>query len=185
MAKKQLVPENIQKQFNKLQFKIGDAVFFTWLGTKKYGYVINTKEVGWGIQYMVESKNTRYPCGVTTKGFKTTYSTGCIDIDKTKSFTKEELETRARNGFAGSDSPIFEHPRRTTVQSTSQHTTSNDIPSKNNRKPKEPRIKHTTKDASKSSNVGLLTSTSKKRKNHELDDAIQRQRDFLNGFIKK
>ena len=185
MAKKQTIPDNIQKQFNKLQFKIGDPVFFTWLGTKKYGYVINTKEVGWGVQYMVDSQSTKYPCGVATKGYKTAYSTGCIDIDKTKSFTAEELETRARNGYAGSDSPIFEHPGRTTIQSTSQHTASNNISTKNNRKPKESRVKHSTKNNSKSSNVGLPTADSKKRKNNELDEAIQRQRNFLNGFIKK
>jgi hypothetical protein len=32
MAKKQTMPDAILKQFNKLQFKIGDVVFFTWLG---------------------------------------------------------------------------------------------------------------------------------------------------------
>jgi len=34
MAKKQLVPDTIQKQFNKIQFKINVPVLFTWLGIK-------------------------------------------------------------------------------------------------------------------------------------------------------
>jgi len=37
MAKKQTAPDAIIKQFSKSQFKTGDAVFFTWLGAKKYG----------------------------------------------------------------------------------------------------------------------------------------------------
>ena len=32
MAKKQLVPDTTQKQFNKIQFKQRQPVFFTWLG---------------------------------------------------------------------------------------------------------------------------------------------------------
>jgi hypothetical protein len=184
MAKKQTMPDAILKQFNKLQFKIGDVVFFTWLGSKKYGYVIKTKETNWGIQYMVESQNTRYPCGISIKGYKTTYTTGCIDIDKTKSIDKQELENRAKTGYTGSDSTFFEYTGGSTIQSTSQHTTSIDVSRKNNRKSKESKSQSTTKNVVKSSNVGLLTSTSKKRKNNELDEAIQRQRNFLNGFVK-
>ena len=45
MAKKQNVPETILKQFNKPQFKVGDPVFFSWLGSKKYGYVTAFKTV--------------------------------------------------------------------------------------------------------------------------------------------
>ena len=41
--------------------------------------------------------------------------------------------------------------------------------------------KHAVQLGSNRNNTG----TGKKRKNSELDDAIQRQRNFLNGFIKK
>jgi hypothetical protein len=55
MAKNKHLPDNIEKQFNKALFKIGEPVYFTWLGAKKYGHVTNHKQTNWGIQYTVTS----------------------------------------------------------------------------------------------------------------------------------
>lgn len=185
MAKKQTVPENIQKQFNKLQFKPGDVVFFTWLGAKKYGYVKTTKETGWGIQYMVESCNTRYPCGVSFKGHKTTYTTGCIDIDETRAIGCNEITRRIQTGHSSTYAELFTDSRRTANESGSESTISKRISKKNTTTTTANGSRSKTKNASESSNDGMPNSIGSKRKTTKLDTAIQRQRDFLNGFVKR
>lgn len=185
MAKKQIVSDNIIKQFTKPQFKIDDAVFFTWLGTKKYGYVTRIKEATWGIQYMVESHDTRYPCGVSVKGHKTAYTTGCINIDETRSIGQDELKRRIQTGHTSTYSELFTDARRTTDQSGSGSTNSKLISTKNTKRNESTRSNNKTKHVVESSTNGNSTGTRKKRNDSKLDDAIQRQRNFLNGFVKK
>jgi hypothetical protein len=185
MAKKQQAPDAIIKQFEKSQFKTGDVVFFTWLGAKKYGYVKQTKETSWGIQYMVESNDTRYPCGVSIKGHKTAYTTGCINIDETRAIGQDEIRTRIRTGHSSTYTELFTDTRRTEDESRSKPDSSKHISSQNTKSTKSTRSNNTRKDAVKSSANGDSTGTRKKRKDSELDNAIQRQRDFLNGFVKK
>ena len=185
MAKKQSVPDAIIKQFDKPQFKIDDAVFFTWLGAKKYGYVKRFKESSWGIQYLVESNNTRYPCGISIKGHKTAYTTGCINIDETRSIGQVELKRRIQTGHSSTYSELFTDTRRTTNESRSESTNSKRIPAKNSKRNESTRSNVKTKHAVESGTNGNSTGTRKKRNDLKLDDAIQRQRDFLNGFVKK
>ena len=185
MAKKQTAPDAIIKQFSKSQFKTGDAVFFTWLGAKKYGYVKQTKETSWGVQYMVESNDTGYPCGVSIKGHKTAYTTGCIDIDETRAIGQDEIRTRIRTGHSSTYTELFTDTRRTEDESRSKSDSSKRIPSQNTKSTKSTRSNNTRKDVVKPSSNGDSTGTRKKRKDSELDNAIQRQRDFLNGFVKK
>lgn len=185
MAKKQLVPDTIIKQFGKSQFATGDAVFFTWLGAKKYGYVTKIKEATWGVMYMVESNDRRYPCGVSIKGHKTAYTTGCIDIDETRSIGQDEINTRIQTGHSSTYTELFTDTRRTEDESRSKSTSSKRISSSDSKTVKSTRTNNTRKDAVKSSSNGNNAGTRKKRENSELDGAIQRQRDFLNGFVKK
>ena len=185
MAKKSNVPETIQKQFDKPQFKIGDPVFFTWLGSKKYGYVTAFKTVGWGVQYTVEEDNVRYPCGIEIKTHKTAYTTGYIRYDETRAIGRDELITRIQTGHSSTYSELFIDSRRTEVQSRSESTTSKRISTKNTKGVKSNRSNTKGKDVVQSSSNGNSTGNRKKRGNHELDTAIQRQRDFLNGFVKK
>ena len=183
MAKKQNVPETILKQFNKPQFNVGDPVFFSWLGSKKYGYVTAHKKVGWGIQYTVEEDDTRYPCGIEIKTHKTTYTTGYIRFDETRSIGRDELIIRIQTGHSSTYSELFIDTRRTAVQSGSSSATSKCISTQNSKRSKSTRSKSKRKDVVQSSSNGDSTRNTKKRKNSKLDDAIQRQRDFLNGFI--
>jgi len=183
MAKKQHVPDAIIKQFEKPQFKIDDAVFFTWLGAKKYGYVKTTKETTWGIQYMVESHNTRYPCGVSIKGHKTAYTTGCIDVDETRSIGQDEIKRRIQTGHTSTYTELFTDTRRTEVESGNESATSKCISSADSKSTKTARVNNATKHVAKSSSNGNTTRTGKKRSRSKLDTAIQRQRDFLNGFV--
>ena len=185
MAKKQSIPDTIIKQFNKPQFKPDDAVFFTWLGTKKYGYVTRIKEATWGIQYMVESHNTRYPCGVSIKGHKTAYTTGCINIDETRSIGQYELKRRIQTGHTSTYSELFTDARGTTNESRSGSTNSKRISTTNSKRNESTRSNAKTKHVVESSTNGNSTGTRKNRNDSKLDDAIQRQRDFLNGFVKK
>lgn len=185
MAKKQLIPDNIIKQFEKSQFKVDEAVFFTWLGAKKYGYVTKIKESSWGVQYMVESDDTRYPCGISIKGHKTTYTTGCIDFDETRSIGQDEIKRRIQTGHSSTYTELFADTRRTEDESRSESTSSKHISTSNTKTTKPTRVNNKRKDVVKSSPNGNITGTGKKRKNTKLDDAIQRQRDFLNGFVEK
>ena len=185
MAKKQNVPETILKQFNKPQFKIGDPVFFVWLGSKKYGYVTAIKKVNWGIQYTVEEDDVRYPCGIEIKTHKTTYTTGIIRYDETRSIGREELITCIQTGHSSTYSELFIDTRRTTVQSTSKPGASERISTKNSKGAKSTRSGSKTKDVVQSSSNGDNARNRKKRENTELESAIEKQRNFLNGFVKK
>jgi len=185
MAKKQSAPENILKQFEKPQFREGDAVFFVWLGSKKYGYVTTFKKVNWGIQYTVESEGVRYPCGIEIKTYKTTYTTGCIRFDETRSLGQEELVTRIQTGHPSTYSELFVNTPRPNNESRSNVATSKRVSTKHSNGTKTTGTKSKTADVAKSSAKGVRRDNTKKRGNNELDEAIEKQRNFLNGFVKK
>lgn len=185
MAKKTQISENTQQQFNKLQFQPGDYVFFTWLGMKKYGYVKTTKQTNWGTQYMVESHNTRYPCGIQIKGEKTAYTTGCIYYEETLSIGQQELKRRAEtttnNGYTKPPTVATPGSNRKNENRIENGGT---IPTSIVDKPKSKKQNASRKHANEPSDKGMRGINSKKRSATKLDDAIQRQRDFLSGFIK-
>ena len=187
MAKKQ-IPKNIQDKFDKPLFKSGDAVFFSWLGQKQYGYVTKTKKSSWGIQYMVQNAEKRnYPCGIQISGHRTQYDVGLIFFEETKKLGRDELESRinAPRTFTA----ISVDPRRTTNQSSDDARSNRTGATNNDTETKQ--SKRTARSSSKNddivSNTGMLDTNTKKRKNPktELKSVIQKQRDFLNGFVKK
>ena len=184
MAKQSTIPDAIIKQFNKAQFKVDDVVFFTWLGTKKYGHVTKIKEASWGIQYFVESKDRRYPCGVSIKGHKTTYTTGCINVEETRSIGSDEIKRRIQTGHSSTYAELFTDTRRSENESRSKSASSKPISISHTKRNESPRPNNKTKHVAESSHDGDTKGIGKKRKNSKLDDAIQRQRDFLNGFVK-
>jgi hypothetical protein len=182
---KQRITDDQQKRFSKQQFKIGEAVFFSWLGQKKYGYVIRIKEANWGIMYTVESENTRYPCGIEIKGQKTSYNTGYIYYEATRSIDSTELIRRADTGYDRGNPEVLINERRTEVQSGSNVATSKRISAETSSAAKSTKSKPATKNAAKPSTNGVRKTNPRQRDNTELDSAIQKQKDFLNGFIKK
>jgi hypothetical protein len=185
MAKKQ-VPKNIQDKFDKPLFKSGDAVFFSWLGQKQYGYVTKTKQSSWGIQYMVQNAEKRsYPCGIQISGYRTHYEVGLIFFDETKKLSRNELESRINT-----PRPITEisiDTRRSTDQSKIDVGSNTTDTSNTDRKIKKSRTGSSTKNDDTSGNSGMPIIDTGKRKNSktELTDAIQKQKDFLNGFVKR
>ena len=185
MAKKQ-VPKNIQDKFDKPLFKLGDAVFFSWLGQKQYGYVTKTKKTSWGIQYTVQNAEKRnYPCGIQISGHRTQYDIGYIFFNETKELSTEELKHRinAPRTFTA----VSVDTGRTTNQSKTNVGSNGTNTSNTDRKTKKSRKRSSTTNDDTPSNTRVSDINTGKRKNSktELNDAIQKQRDFLNGFVKR
>jgi hypothetical protein len=189
MAKKQQVPANIQNKFNKAQFSIGDAVYFIWLGQKKYGYVKRIKEVNWGIQYTVETNNDmRYPCGIAIGEYRTEYHTGCIMYTETRAIGTDELIRRIVNSpDTRHIKPVLANTRRTEDESQVHDRDGgpgNDKSIGKATKTRKPR--NSSKNADKPSSNGV-SKTAKRRgtDSSTLESAIEKQRNFLNGFVKR
>jgi hypothetical protein len=187
MAKNKNIPDNIEKQFNKALFKQGEPVLFTWLGAKKYGYVKNHKTTSWGIQYSVRANDTTYPCGIQIKGYRTSYQIGCIYFEETNSIGVDELKKRIEAGpRTYTSTEIFRDAPRPKDESRSNDTNKRSVTSTSDRKTKSNTKRSTrVENDVQSSNNGVQQQHSKKRKNSKLDTAIQKQRDFLSGFVKK
>lgn len=183
MAKK--LTEEQQRRLFKQHFKIGEPVFFIWLGQQKYGYVIRTKEANWGIQYTVESENIRYPCGIEIKGSKTSYDTGCIYYEATKTIDRGELVRRAETGYNRIDPKLFGNTGRPAVQSGIDSAVCERGAVQDSEGDESTQTRVARKNAIKSSTNGVRKTNPRQRKDTELDSAIDRQKDFLNGFVKK
>jgi hypothetical protein len=185
MAKKQKISDKLQAKFDKPQFRIGDAVFFSWLGQKQYGYVIRIKKTTWGIQYNVESASgTKYPCGIQIQGQKTHYNTGFIFLEDTRTIGTEELEKRIQTAKnTPRTATVFVNPTRPTHESGDDNSTGNPDDRNDSIKNTKTRTKRSSKSNAVSSSPGRNgTDNSKQRKasrNTELDAAIAKQKSFL------
>jgi len=188
MAKRQKISDKLQEKFNKPQFRIGDAVFFSWLGQKQYGHVLRIKQNSWGVQYTVEScEGLKYPCGIQIQNTKTDYSIGYIFYEDTRSLGNDEINKRI-NDIREAER-ISKNYRRPTIPSPINDTSSGiDNSSSNGTNPPTRKKRSSKSDVVSSSATRTSNDNPKKRKqvkNYELEDAIQRQKDFLNGFIKR
>lgn len=209
------VPDNILNKFNKVLFKTGDAVCFTWFGERCYGYVVRSKRNTWGIQYTVEMDGIKYPCGIQINGYKTRYSTGCVLYEDTQNTDPLELKRKASikpeiynsltvkrttNEQTGSNR-ITEVPtdtRRTRTKSTdNDRLRRKDASTTNTETASDPAIgvsgtidigtsntRMRRRNSKESSNTKPKKEV-KKKENKDLEDAIKKQKDFLNGFVKK
>lgn len=182
---KQKISEKLQKKFDKPQFQLGDAVFFSWLGQKKYGHVTKIKTSGWGVQYMVQSaEGTNYPCGIQIQGQKTHYNTGFIWFEDTVSIGQPELKKRIENTKnCRRVTPIVGNPVRPKTESGNNDTSSRTDNTKHNNKVESIGKKRSSKSTAISSssrgNGNSNTTKRKNTKNAELDAAIAKQRSFL------
>lgn len=171
---KQTITATQQQKFDKIQFQPGANVIFTWLGSKKQGYVKATKKTNWGIQYMVESEGTRYPCGIEIAGVRTSYHIGCIYYEQSRS------DATARN------SEMVEDPRGSTICDGIQTAVCNPIHTKTQIDIRDTKSEYSHENGVESRNDVNTTSTRKQpRRVKKLDEAIAKQRDFLNGFVKR
>lgn len=172
------VPKYIQKMFAKPQYKIGDPVCFIWLNQKRYGIVVNIKQVrNEEIGYTVSSFGTKYPCGIEAKGHRNKYHTvGWICVDHGED--AEQLQRRAKH--AHETGRVSKNSGGTGICSTTSgsvgNSTSKPVPTNRNR---------TRTNRKPVGDKSSSKSVSTKRGNKKLDVAIKKQRDFLNGFVKK
>lgn len=191
MAKKQNISDAIQNKFNKPQFQPGAAVCFYWMGRIQYGYVTTIKQASWGVQYMVQScHKTRYPCGLEYEGQKTQYYTGYIDFATTKALGPDELIKRIQiESNARTITTVSLNARRPDHESGNDDSGSRSNVAKPSTKVTKPRSKRSSNNVDdQSSIIGVHSGVTKKPKaprKSKLDDAIEKQRNFLSGFVKK
>jgi hypothetical protein len=190
MAKKQ-IDDKIQAKFEKPQFSIEDAVYFSFLGQKQYGYVSKIIQVNWGVRYTVQAANgLRYPCGISIQGVKTQYEAGVIYYEESKQLGSDECRRRYDAERESRQNPrVSLNARRTEIEVRDDHQESKrDVDTAIGKMDASTKRRNSTKNAAKSSDDRMPPSNRKKRivsKNTELDDAIEKQKNFLNGFIKR
>ena len=164
--KKQKLPKYVQEIFRKPQFKIGDRVKFEFLGDHGWGYVTKINKYNDKITYMVQGNGYSYPCGIQIKEYSSYYA-GSIDFEaskdkrnhetsrNTKSQKRNDNQTRKR--VSGSTSDTISNTR-------TRHKPTDDIGNGN------------------ANNIHSNTTSKKTNKNIELEDAIDKQKDFLRKF---
>ena len=187
MAKKaKAIPKYVQNMFNKPQYKVGDAVCMTWLGMKKYGFIIQIKKSHEEVAYFVRANDTTYPCGIKIKEYTTKYhSAGLVQHDCAESQDAIARKAATSNTRVVTDSngTKIRTRAKTTVSEPIVSTTSNQAPTKSTRTRTSSR-KNAKQSGSASSSKGR-SRKSAAGNSAKLDDAIQRQKDFLNGFTRK
>jgi hypothetical protein len=182
--KKQEIPKYIQTKFQKPQYQVGDFVCITWLGSPHFGQIVETDKKNEHVRYKVKSHGTYYTCGIQIGIYKSENTEyGILLADETN--RRGEAAIRAKT--AGR--PIYEIDRRPTA-SSSNETTSSRQTVNDNIKPAPTSRKRTTSVTTTSAKHGSSHDTKTKskpsrRKKTELDNAVQKQKDFLNGFVKK
>ena len=178
--KKSKIPAYVLKQFEKAMYKTGDKVIIKWLGQTKTGYVKTSKENSWGRSYMVEVEEkglkrsddvTRYPCGIEIRGHRTQYDVGFILHDRTQSGDWPQSTRIYEN--SGSD--------KASQRNDNKSVGGND--DSVGRKDTGDRSSNTHKDVVEPSSTRKRTSNAK-TSSKDLDDAVNRQKDFLRGFVK-
>ena len=177
--KKSKIPAYVLKQFEKAMYKTGDKVIIKWLGQTKTGYVKTSKENAWGRSYMVEVEEkglkrsddvTRYPCGIEIRGHRTQYDVGLI------------LHDRTQSGDWPQSTRIYEDSGS---EANSQRDDNKSVGGNDDsvsRKDTGSRSSNAHKDVVKPSSTRKRTSNAK-ASNKDLNDAVNRQKDFLQGFI--
>ena len=179
--KKQEVPKYIQAKFKKPQFKPGDFVCMTWLGEFIRGELLETYKTHDHVRYKINAAGFTYTCGIQIGDYKSEHTDYGILLAEETVRRGVKPETANRTIHAESRRTNDSIPTQTTgVRSNSNSNDRSNTTS-------TPRKSNATKNAANrsTSNDTKKKSKSVKRKNTELEQAVQRQKDFLNGFVKK
>jgi hypothetical protein len=182
--KKQDVPRHIQTKFQKPQYQVGDFVCITWLGGAQFGQIVDIDKKNEHVRYKVKSHNRYYICGIQIGNYtseNTDY--GILLADETERRGAAAIREKAVGR------PIYELDRRPTSSVRNETAgIGQAVDDNNNTAPTSRKrtatvtknsVKHGTSPNSKTKSK--LTT----RKTSELDNAVQKQRDFLSGFVKK
>ena len=178
--KKSKLPAYVLKQFNKAMYKVGDKVIMKWLGQIKTGYVTKAHESNFGYSYLVEvtekglkgrMESTRYPRGIRINQYETDHNVGLI------------LHDRTQSGDWPQSQGIYEYSGSEKASQRNDSSSSGGNANTNKRKNAKSRKKgHSKQNNDESGSTRMHQSDTEAQ---SLDDAVQRQRDFLNGFVKK
>ena len=164
--KKQKLPKYIQAIFRKPQFKVGDRVKFEFLGDHGWGYITRISKYNDKISYMVKGNGYSYPCGIQVKGYSSYYA-GTIDFEASKNKRNHEItrntkieernDNYSRKQLSGSNSSSISNER-------SGYKPKNDIRTGN------------------AENIQSNKRSKESTRNDELEDAIDKQKNFLRKF---
>lgn len=176
MAKKQVLPKHIINKFKKPQFKIGDIVFYAFLGDKGKGKVIDIKneKTDQDIMYTVQGGKYKYPCGLKVSKYKS-YTAGYILFEESREYKKNIINAR------GAD-----------VENANEHRSRNRRINDSDRPiSKQSRTGHSKKNGNIPGTSQFIDPSIESGKGSgefnkdELSKAIEKQKDFIRGFIKK
>ena len=166
--KKKKLPKYVQEKFIKPQFKIGDRVKYEFLGEHGWGDITKIHKYNDKISYMVKGKNYTYPCGLSFKEYKSYYA-GSI-------FFEESDEYRRNSKHSGRKKDSSKYNNKDSKQISNIDVTR--ISSRSDGSSKESDNRNVnTKDSR------TATRSRKQSENIELEDAINKQKDFLRKFI--
>ena len=164
--KKQKLPKYVQAIFRKPQFKVGDRVKFEFLGDHGWGYITRISKYNDKISYMVKGNGYSYPCGIQVKGYSSYYA-GTIDFEASKNKRNHEVtrntkiekrnDNHSREQLSGSNSSSISNER-------SGYKPKNDIGTSN------------------AKNIQSNKRSRESTRNDELENAIDKQKDFLRKF---
>lgn len=180
---KQKIPETVTKKFSKKLFKENQFVVIDWLGQTKYGYITKIKKSGAYYSYSVKTSDKTYPCGVQI-GQHRTAAAGNIKYDDVTEFGPEIIESRYR--LSTISRPTYIKPASTESETkdvgrSADATVNKDAPKPrrtNNRRKNDIQSSSSRNDGSNRKN----TKRNSKPSYSKLDEAIQKQRDFLRKF---
>ncbi len=165
--KKQKFPKYIQEKFKKAQFKVGDRVKYEFLGDNGWGYITKIQKFNETVSYMVQGNGYSYPCGLQIKEHSSYYA-GTIDYEASKN---QQNNATARNKKT---SERNDNKTRKRVSGSSSNTIS------------DTRSGFKSKNSSRNGHADNSTSSKTSKatvRNIELEDAIDKQKDFLRKFI--
>jgi hypothetical protein len=177
--KKSKIPVNVLKKFDKVLYKPGNQVVIKWLGEIKQGYVKEIKKTNDGVHYLVEAGSTysdrlhRYPCGIQIGEHTTKYTAGLILYNETnQKYSEEAKDISTVTG--GSETTIGD-----------DRSSSRGHDDSNCRKNARTRSNTCTTNDVESSSTRNRKNTKTSRRKSELDTAVNKQQEFLRGFVKK
>jgi len=164
--KKNKLPKYVQEKFTKPQFKVGDYVKYEFLGEHGWGHITKINQYNDKISYMVQGNGYTYPCGLQIKEYSSYYA-GSIDYEESKnqrnnepsrsSEIKKRNDNKARKSISGSSSNTISNSR-TNIGTTNDNGNGN------------------------ANNSNANTKSTTKSRNSELEDAIDKQKNFLRKF---
>ena len=164
--KKQKLPKYVQAIFRKPQFKVGDRVKFEFLGDHGWGYITRISKYNDKISYMVKGNGYSYPCGIQVKGYSSYYA-GTIDFEASKNKRNHEVTRNTKI------------EKRNDNHSREQLSGSNSSSISNERSGYKPKNDIRTGNAE---NIQSNKRSKKSTRNDELENAIDKQKDFLRKF---